>query len=66
MTPALAKRSFDLLVAPNGGLSRDLAPSTDGIRTVLRLRAKYATPHKTLSDPAKYVDLAYYDKAFAK
>ena len=66
MTPALAKRSFDLLVAPNGGLSRDLAPSVEGIRTVLQLRAKYATPQKTLSDPLKYVDLAYYDKAFAK
>jgi len=66
MTPALAKRSFDLLVAPNGGLSRDLAPSAEGIATVLQLRAKYATPQKALSDPLKYVDLAYFNKAFGK
>jgi len=66
MTPALAKRSYDLLLSPNGGLSRDLAPSVEGIRTVLQLRAKYATPRKDLTDPMKYVDLAYYNKAFGK
>ena len=66
MTPALAKRSYDLLVSPNGGLARDLAPDLEGIRTVLTLRAKYATPRKELPDPQKYVDLLYYNKAFAK
>jgi ABC-type nitrate/sulfonate/bicarbonate transport system substrate-binding protein len=66
MTPALARRSYDLLVADQGGLSRDLAPSMPGIKTVLDLRGKYATPRKSLTDPAKYVDLAYYDKAFGK
>ena len=66
MTPALAKRSYDLLLAPNGGISRDLAPSVEGIRTVLQLRGKYATPQKSLTDPMKYVDLAYYNKAFGK
>ena len=66
MTPALAKQSYDLLVAPKGGLSRDLKPDLAGIRTVLALRSKYATPPKTLDDPAKYVDLQYYDQAFAK
>ena len=66
MTPALAKRSYDLLLSPNGGLSRDLAPNVEGIRTVLQLRAKYATPQKSLTDPMKYVDLSYHNKAFAK
>ena len=66
MTPALAKRSYDLLVSPRGGLARDLAPDLEGIRTVLGLRAKYATPRKELADPQKYVDLVYYNKAFAK
>jgi hypothetical protein len=37
-----------------------------GIKTVLDLRGKYATPRKSLTDPAKYVDLAYYDKAFGR
>jgi len=66
MTPALAKRSYALLVSAKGGLSRDLKPDAAGIATVLALRDKYATPHKALTDPMKYVDLRYYDKAFAK
>jgi hypothetical protein len=55
-----------LLVSERGGLSRDLAPDVAGIRTVLQLRGKFAVPQKTLTDPMKYVDLAYYDKAFGK
>jgi len=66
MTPALARRSYDLLVAEKGGLSRSLEPDLSGIRTVLQLRGKYATPRKTLDDPLKYVDLAYHQKAFGK
>ena len=66
MSPALAKRSYDLLLADNGGLSRDLKPDTAGIATVLQLRSKYAAPPKALNDPTRYIDLAYYDKAFAR
>jgi ABC-type nitrate/sulfonate/bicarbonate transport system substrate-binding protein len=63
MTPALAKRSYDLLLADRGGVTRDAALDMDGIRTVLALRGKYGTPRKSLADPAKYVDLTYYEKA---
>ena len=66
MTPALAKQSYDLLLADRGGLARDLAPDPAAIRTVLALRSKYGVPPKQLADPAKYVDLVYYDKAFGK
>lgn len=66
MTPALGKRSYDLLLADKGGITRDVALDLDGIRTVLRLRSKYGAPQKTLSDPIKYVDLSYYEKAFGK
>jgi hypothetical protein len=38
----------------------------NGIRTVLELRSKYGMPKKTLTDPMKYVDLTYYDKALGK
>ena len=41
MTPALAKQSYDLLLADKGGLSRDARPDIEGIRTVLALRSKY-------------------------
>ena len=63
MSPALAKQSYDLLLADKGGLARDLAPDPAGMRTVLRLRSKFGLPQKTLSDPMKYVDLSYYEKA---
>jgi ABC-type nitrate/sulfonate/bicarbonate transport system substrate-binding protein len=66
MSPALAKRSYDLLVSDKGGLSRDLKPDGAGIATVLQLRSKYAVPSKPLNDPMKYVDLGYYNKAFGK
>jgi ABC-type nitrate/sulfonate/bicarbonate transport system substrate-binding protein len=66
MTPSLAKQSYDLLLADKGGLARDLAPDTAGIRTVLALRSKFGVPQKSLGDPGKYVDLVYYEKAFGK
>ena len=66
MTPALAKQSYDLLLADKGGLSRDLAPDLAGMRTVLRLRGKFGSPPKTLTDPMKYVDLSYREKALGK
>jgi ABC-type nitrate/sulfonate/bicarbonate transport system substrate-binding protein len=66
MTPALARKTYDLLLADQGGISRDLMLDRKGIATVLALRSKYATPAKTLGDPDKYVDLRYYDKAFGR
>jgi len=66
MTPALAKQSYDLLLADKGGITRDIALDADGIRTVLQLRSKYGMPRKTLTDPAKYVELSYYEKAMGK
>src|SRR4030095_11794175 len=66
MTPALAKQSYDLLLADKGGLARDLAPDPAAVRTVLALRSKYAVPPKQLADPTKYVDLVYYEKAFGQ
>jgi ABC-type nitrate/sulfonate/bicarbonate transport system substrate-binding protein len=66
MTPALARQSYDLLLAQPGGITRDARPDLTGIATVLALRSKYATPPKALSDPARYVDLTFYDKAFPR
>ncbi len=66
MTPALAKKSYDLLLAAKGGLARDGALDVDGIRTVLALRSKYGVPQKTLTDPAKYVDETWLRAAAAR
>jgi ABC-type nitrate/sulfonate/bicarbonate transport system substrate-binding protein len=59
MTPALARRAYDLLLAPKGGIARDAALDVEGIRTVLALRSKYAQPPKALGDPSKYIDETY-------
>jgi len=59
MTPALARRAYDLLLAPKGGITRDAALDVEGIRTVLALRSKYAQPPKALGDPSKYIDETY-------
>jgi ABC-type nitrate/sulfonate/bicarbonate transport system substrate-binding protein len=66
MTPSLAKRAYDVLLAEQGGLARDAALDMAGIKTVLDLRTKYGTPQKTLTDPARYIDTSYYRKALAK
>src|SRR5277367_707494 len=66
MTPTLAKQSYDLLLADAGGIRRDVARDPEGIRSVLRLRSTYGMPRKVLPDPAPYVDLSYYERAFGK
>jgi len=47
------------LILFDGGLKTRFA----SIRTVLALRSRYATPHKTLKDPSKYYDPTYYRAA---
>jgi ABC-type nitrate/sulfonate/bicarbonate transport system substrate-binding protein len=66
MKPDFAKRSADVLLAPQGGLFRDMALDPARIRTVLALRSKYAEPRKTLDDPSKYVDASYLEKALGR
>jgi ABC-type nitrate/sulfonate/bicarbonate transport system substrate-binding protein len=63
MTPQLAEKTYDSLLAETGGLMSDLDIRQDRMRTVLTLRTKYGLPHKTLTDPARYIDLSYRAKA---
>ena len=65
MTPALAHQAYDLLLAEKGGLARYLDVDAAGLATVLKLRSKYGSPRKELTDPSKYVDSSYHLKAFA-
>jgi hypothetical protein len=65
LTPYMAKKTCDLLLAPQGGLIRDLAFDMPGIQTVLKLRSKYAQPAKLLSDPYRYIDTGYLSEAAA-
>jgi len=66
MSPELAAKSYDILLAPKGGFARKAEIDMKGVRTVLALRSEYGEPKKTLADPGKYIDLTYYKKARAK
>jgi ABC-type nitrate/sulfonate/bicarbonate transport system substrate-binding protein len=65
MTPALARKTYDMFVDKKGGLYRDLKVDVEGFKVVLALRTKYGEPKKDLSDPMKYIDLELYRKAFS-
>jgi ABC-type nitrate/sulfonate/bicarbonate transport system substrate-binding protein len=63
MTPQLAKQSVNVLLHPHTGFFKDAALDMKGVATVLELRSKYGEPRKALSDPAKYIDTSYHEKA---
>jgi ABC-type nitrate/sulfonate/bicarbonate transport system substrate-binding protein len=65
MTPPLAHRAAETLLAERGGLLRDLEIDPAALGTVLALRAKYGRPQRALGDPSRYVDGSYRAKAIA-
>src|SRR5947207_2271803 len=64
VSPDNAARSYDELLHPSrGSLSRKAAIDPEGVRTVLALRREFARPARPLSDPSRYYDLTYYERA---
>jgi ABC-type nitrate/sulfonate/bicarbonate transport system substrate-binding protein len=63
LTEDLAAKSYDVLLHPKNGFERNAALNVEGVKTALQLRSEYGEPKKQLTDPAKYYDLTYYDKA---
>jgi ABC-type nitrate/sulfonate/bicarbonate transport system substrate-binding protein len=63
MSPELAERTYDELLDPKDGFFRKARVSTEGMRTVLALRSRYADAKKKLADPSKYYDSSYYNAA---
>ncbi len=59
----VAQESYGPLLDPKDGFLRDAHINLPGLRTVLRLRSRYAQGAKKLSDPLKYYDPGYYDSA---
>jgi ABC-type nitrate/sulfonate/bicarbonate transport system substrate-binding protein len=51
----IAAASYDAAFSSSGGIQRSAAVDLDGVRTVLRLRARYAPPGAG-TDPAPFVD----------
>jgi len=62
MTPELAAATYDIFVGKKG-FEPKAKLDVEGMKTVLALRSEFGRPPKTLADPMKYVDLAFYDRA---
>jgi ABC-type nitrate/sulfonate/bicarbonate transport system substrate-binding protein len=60
-----AERSYAELLEQHGAARKGVL-DVEGIRTVLALRAKYASSRPSAADPARYYDLSYYVKALAQ
>jgi ABC-type nitrate/sulfonate/bicarbonate transport system substrate-binding protein len=63
MKPQAIAPSTAKLLDPRSGLIPLAAFDREGLKTVLELRSQYAPQKKRLTDPDKYVDLSYYEKA---
>jgi ABC-type nitrate/sulfonate/bicarbonate transport system substrate-binding protein len=62
LSPELATATYVNFTGPRG-LAAKAQLDVAGIRKVLELRSEYGKPKKTLSDPARYYDLRYYEAA---
>ena len=51
------------LTEGRGGLNRKAEINVEGVKNLLALRSQYGEPKMTLTDPNKYIDLSYYEKA---
>jgi ABC-type nitrate/sulfonate/bicarbonate transport system substrate-binding protein len=59
--PPVADAVMTSLLSPSSGLTPKAAILMDGVRTVLDLRSRYGGGKAKLDDPAKYIDLSYYE-----
>jgi ABC-type nitrate/sulfonate/bicarbonate transport system substrate-binding protein len=62
MSPGLAAQSYGVLAGPKG-FTPKAKLDIEGVKRVLELRSRYGEPKKTLTDPLKYYDAAYYEAA---
>jgi len=58
-----AQKAYEVMFAANEGFQKKAKLDLEGCRTVLKLRSEFAKPQKNLTDPMKYVDQSYYDRA---
>lgn len=65
MSAELASATYDTLLKLPGGFEPEARMDTEGMKAVLALRSEFGRPQKTLADPAKYVDLSYYERALS-
>lgn len=57
--------TYNEMVTSKGGLNRRGAMNMDGVRMLLTLRNELSGSSRKLTDPNKYLDLTYYQKALS-
>jgi ABC-type nitrate/sulfonate/bicarbonate transport system substrate-binding protein len=63
MPQDIAEASHAVLLDPDDGFFRTCEIDLDGLACVLDLRSRYGEPKTTLSDPLKYCDFTYFERA---
>lgn len=64
LSRSLAERSYDLMIEPGFGFNPDARLSVEGFNNVLTLR--HEVEGGPVPNPAKYLDLSYYDRALKR
>jgi len=64
LSRSLATRSYDLMIEPGFGFNPDAKLSAEGFDNMLKLRQEIEGG--PAPDPAKYLDLSYYDRALRR
>ena len=64
LSRSLATRSYDLMIEPGFGFNPDAKLNAEGFDNVLKLRQE--VEGGPAPDPAKYLDLSYYDRALKR
>jgi ABC-type nitrate/sulfonate/bicarbonate transport system substrate-binding protein len=64
LSRSLATRSYDLMVEPGFGFNPDAKLNVEGFDNVLKLRQE--VEGGPMPNPAKYLDLSYYDRAIKR
>ena len=63
LSDAEIEATYNEMVTSKGGLNRRGAMNMEGVRMLLTLRNELAGSGRKLTDPNKYLDLSYYQKA---
>lgn len=63
--PGVAGAVMTSLLSERSGLTPGARMLMDGVAKVLELRSRYVSQKQPLSDPSRYVDLAYYNAAIS-
>ncbi|MEA2993855.1 MAG: hypothetical protein QOD40_2775 [Alphaproteobacteria bacterium] len=66
MSDAELESAYTEMVTSKGGLNKGAKINVDGAKMLLTLRNELSGSDKKLTDPSKYVDMSYYEKAMAK